>query len=346
MSQHRKVMPVDHELSPVFIGGTGRSGTTAVFRVLASGRHIVSAAPELRIHVDPKGALNLLEGIAQNWSPYQADGAVHDFVRLVRACRTNNNIILRIAAFMARKIHVSPQRYTRLALAPYFGCAIYDKMLKELVASLTLGESAGYWAGTRSFTIRPKIYETSPVPQNVAAKIIGNYFDGLYKAIAKRSDLYWIDSSPYSIIHADRLLEIFPGAKFIHVIRHPLDVVTSYLGMHWGGTDVRLLAGRLLHIFERWRVVRGKLPEGSFVELRLEDIADDPQSSWRIITRLLDRYSDYNFDISSITPEAVHRNRWQRQLDEDSRHQAQKILQSVIHEYGYDSSYGRPGTQT
>lgn len=330
-------MSTELEISPIFIGGTGRSGTTAVFRVLATGRRIVSAAPELRIHIDPKGALNLLDAMTENWSPYQADGALDDFVRLVRACRGRSRELVVATRALGRRVRVSPWRYAGWSLGSYFGYVTYDDKLRELLTKLTFGRSDGYWAGTRSFTFHPTIYDTRPLTRDEAGKMIGAYFNGLYEAIAGPDDRYWIESSPYSILHADRLLEIFPGAKFVHVIRHPLDALSSYLRMHWGGKDVLAVARRLLHIHERWRLVRTRIPESSYIELRIEDIADDPERSWRTVSGLLDGDVDYNFDLSSIKSDAVHRNRWRRELDPQFQRAAQEILQPVIDRYRYDS---------
>ena len=48
----------DHPLSPIFIGGTGRSGTTILKRVLLQHSAIVGFSGELRLLIDPGGALD------------------------------------------------------------------------------------------------------------------------------------------------------------------------------------------------------------------------------------------------------------------------------------------------
>jgi len=326
---------MQNPISPIFVGGTGRSGTTAVFQAIATGRGFVSAAPELRVHIDPKGALDLLDAMSDNWSPYQADSAIHEFASLMRTCRRSNRAMAGLARIFGQYIPISPWRYAGLSLGSHFGYSTYDRKLQELVSALTLGVSKGFWAGTRSFSTRPIIYETKPLQRNHAARVIGEFFNNLYSSISGQYDLYWIESSPYSIIHADKLLELFPNAKFIHVVRFPLDVVASYLRMHWGGTDAKLVASRLAHIHERWQIVRKKIPGSSYLEVRLEDIADDTNSSWKRITGFLDRGDDYCFDSKLIRPDALNRNRWQHDLTEQSITDAYRILRTVIDEYDY-----------
>jgi hypothetical protein len=326
---------LQNALSPIFVGGTGRSGTTAVFHAIATGRGIVSAAPELRVHIDPKGALSLLDALSDNWSPYQADIAVHEFVSLLQACRRSNRMIAGLARRFAQFVPISPRRYAGLSLGSHFGYSTYDTKLQDLLSELTLGVSKGYWAGTRSLSARPLMYETQPLERGDAARIIGGFFHDLYRAIAKPNDQYWVESTPYSILHAEKLLELFPNAKFIHVVRSPLDILASYLRMHWGGTDAKSVANRLAHIHERWRIVRSRIPESSYLEVRLEDIADDSDNSWRQITSFLDRENDYGFNSNSIRPDALHRDRWRHDLTEQSRREAQSILQIIIDEYEY-----------
>ena len=324
-----------NSLTPLFVGGTGRSGTTAVFRVLASGKGFVSAAPELRVHIDPKGALNLLDALSDGWSPYEADSAIHEFVSLMRSCRRSNRVLARATGVLARYVPISPWRYPGLALGSHFGYSHYDSRLDELVDELTVGISEGYWAGTRSFSRRPTIYETKPMQRVETARLIGAFFHDLYASIADQNDRYWVESSPYSILHAEKLLELFPRAKFIHVVRFPLDIVASYLRMNWGGNDASLVARRLAGIHERWQIVRGKIPDSSYIEVRLEDIADDPENSWNEIARFLDPETDYDFDNTSIRPGALNRNRWQDELPEPAAGDAYAILQTVIDEYEY-----------
>ena len=75
------------QLIPVFIGGTGRTGTTILRQVLGTHHQIVAVATELRIIADPDGLLDLFLSLTERWSPYTADAAIHRFLTL-RDCKT------------------------------------------------------------------------------------------------------------------------------------------------------------------------------------------------------------------------------------------------------------------
>ncbi len=43
----------------------------------------------------------------------------------------------------------------------------------------------------------------------------------------------WVEKTPSNIMHMERLLTLFPGAKFIHVIRDGRDVAISRRKLGW-----------------------------------------------------------------------------------------------------------------
>ncbi|GAG26602.1 unnamed protein product, partial [marine sediment metagenome] len=49
------------------IGGTGRSGTSILKQVLASHPKVIALPTELRIIVDPGGALDLKRALTDRW---------------------------------------------------------------------------------------------------------------------------------------------------------------------------------------------------------------------------------------------------------------------------------------
>jgi Sulfotransferase family len=83
------------------------------------------------------------------------------------------------------------------------------------------------------------------------------------------------DKTPGYEQHVGLLAEHFPAARFIHVVRHPLDVVASLIRQPWGPNDP-LAAGML------WlRGVRACAEAASFhvdtmLVVRLEDLIDEP----------------------------------------------------------------------
>ena len=76
----------DELLKPIFIGGTGRSGTTILKKVLQQHSNIVTIPNELRIIIDPDGILDLFSALTERWSVNRADVAIHRFDSLISKC--------------------------------------------------------------------------------------------------------------------------------------------------------------------------------------------------------------------------------------------------------------------
>jgi hypothetical protein len=77
--------------------------------------------------------------------------------------------------------------------------------------------------------------------------------------------------------HFDRLIHLWPNARFIHLIRDPRDVARSVLEKRW--------AGNLYHAADWWTeaercwgVLKSKLPPERYVEVRYEDLVTDPEA--------------------------------------------------------------------
>jgi hypothetical protein len=60
-SETRMAAPADAP-APVFVGGTGRSGTTVVAELIGARADVAYIPVELRLHVDPGGLVDLAEG--------------------------------------------------------------------------------------------------------------------------------------------------------------------------------------------------------------------------------------------------------------------------------------------
>lgn len=97
----------------------------------------------------------------------------------------------------------------------------------------------------------------------------------------------WLDKTPYYIHHMHTLHRIYPDAQFVHIVRDGRDAVLSMLER---AADIRVFnfdAGARLwkRYVEAGRKAGRELPESQYLELRYEDILDDPA---RNVTRLCD----------------------------------------------------------
>lgn len=106
--------------------------------------------------------------------------------------------------------------------------------------------------------------------------------------------------SPSHTFRVPVLLEMFPDAQFVHMVRHPVAVFLStmrlwkslysthgYQRPTFAGLDEYVLS-TFARMHQRWEETRGLIPPGQLVELRYEDLVDDLARNMRTIYERLD----------------------------------------------------------
>ncbi len=115
--------------------------------------------------------------------------------------------------------------------------------------------------------------------------------DGLFAAnAAGEGKSRWGDKTPYYVLHLPLLAELFPDARFVHIIRDGRDAALS---MRARARDLNVY--NLYHAAKIWeQYVEAGQTEGArlgpqrYFELRYEDLLSDQEGSVRRICEFLD----------------------------------------------------------
>lgn len=319
-------------MKAILVGGTGRSGTTILKRVLAQHSRVASMPFEVRLIVDPGGALDLVNALSDSWSPYNADIAIQRFRQLALDC-AHTSILVRGLAKGLTTLGVAPWRYAAVGIGEVVGQRYYHQRVDELVQALTWHVSRGNWAGSPPFRFPSRMYETVPRTREAVAALVGKFIEDLFIAIprfnaatSKPGATHWIEDTPYNILHARELLELFPDMRLLHIYRDPRDVIASYRERAWGGDNVTVCARRVAGVLERWSVVREQLPQTCYMEIALEELSAKPQEH---LHRICDFVGlSYEPGLESVSLNRVNAGRWQRELSVDEQKVAQQILEA------------------
>lgn len=106
---------------------------------------------------------------------------------------------------------------------------------------------------------------------------------------AERGKRRYGDKTPGYVTHLGLLGELFPEARFVHIIRDGRDVAMAYLDRaEWGPSTMADAA-----LYWRSRVGRGRsagrrLGPSRYREVRYEDLVDDPEAVTRELCAFLD----------------------------------------------------------
>lgn len=145
--------------------------------------------------------------------------------------------------------------------------------------------------------------------------------------------------------HFDRLLALWPEARFIHLLRDPRDVAKSVIGMGWAG-NVWVASERWLHAEQLWSRLAARLPRERYVELRYEDLIRDPQGE---LTRLCEfmgeRFDARMFDYAKTStyelPDPKLIDQWRKKLSDEEVALVENRVGELLAARGYKPS-GRP----
>lgn len=320
-------------MKPVFIGGTGRSGTKILKTVLSCHSQITSLPIELRMIIDPDGVLDLISALSDDWSPYKADVAIHRFRQLAMDC-ASTSFLSRRAAKLIVDMGGSPWRYNRIGIGNVVGHKYFRAQLEALMPRICRHITRGSWNGSPPFRLRSVIYETESFQREEIAAILAEFIHGIYQAIPDKPDsMCWVEDTPYNILSADSLAGTFPNMHIIHIYRDPRDVLASYRTKHWGGRDVVSIARRLADIYQRWSMLREHLAPAQFTEISLEELAAQPRVRLEEICERIGL--QYEETLERIPLDRVNAGRWQKELTDQEAEAISPILRPFIGGLGY-----------
>lgn len=94
------------------------------------------------------------------------------------------------------------------------------------------------------------------------------------------------DKTPYYVQHLDTLADLFPEAKFVHIIRDGRDVALSLREMPWGQSNLEWAALRWKTWVERGREA-GRRLGARYLEIRYEDLVGAPEKILAMICEFL-----------------------------------------------------------
>jgi hypothetical protein len=170
-------------------------------------------------------------------------------------------------------------------------------------------------------------------PDRVAAGrgLVKSLLDPVAAAAGKPS---WIEKSTQTVVAAPVLLQLFPDAGIVHVVRDGRDVACSIVRMPWGPDSIpeaiEYWAGRL----RRAETGARRLRPGTILVIHLEDLVLLDRE--RTYARLLDHLGMPDepamralFEVE-LSPERAHLGRWRVELDAAEQEEITTLYRGVL----------------
>lgn len=315
---------------PTLIGGSGRSGTSILTTVL--GRHdAVTDVPEWRFLIDPDGLLDFLHGM-ELWSPYRYDRALKRLEVVLRQVGRPSRSQGLARALQPYLPHLKLEaRYSIFAaqhVTPEF-----PERARVLLDKLEAFRFAGRWAGMDRFEATHLRY-AGPGRERVL-HCLREFLEGVMSDVCRaQGATHYLEKNTWNILYFDRILELLPAARLLHIVRDPRDVVASFTKQSWMPSDPLQSARVYRDLLERWWEVRARVPEDRWLEITLEDLVQRKEET---LTRVLTFMGlEPQPGIGDVLSGSSF-GRWRKDFDPRTGAEITRELSAVLEAYGYEA---------
>lgn len=284
-----------HKVRPVFVGGTGRSGTTVMGDLLGSHEQIRTSVPiEIKFLANKSGLLHLIFG--RDKSEQSEKISLLNLSGRIRQRRRAKQALIKIEKEFLDRIW---NDWWDIDAPPPHGRGLHSGISKHRLQELLdrLGKELRInrvWAGRRFIR------------------------DFISSQEGHGDQKYWVETTPLNVAQARRLKKLFPDALFINMVRDPRDVIASLLTKNWGPTTplegLEWIEKRLIDGHNALRTI----PSKQQITITLEDLAiRSREESYQAVLTFLGLSDDptmRHFFESQLTAEAATSGRWKTEI--------------------------------
>jgi hypothetical protein len=305
---------VAQTITPVFIGGSGRSGTTIALNLLKDHPQFHASLPrEIKFLTARNGILDLL--------------SIRPLSLEESAKGIRNNLIVRAVNLVKREDVLTSkegQRFRKRLFGSWWsetGKAGKPRGLVQAIDHKVLEDA--YQQLLHEF------------PQN-GPTASRNFFYTLALAQIKKPDVHSFgDSTPINMMHSARLYELFPEAKFVNVIRDGRDVALSVTKERWGPNDpYEALSWWANRVLKSARAL-AQIPQERRFEMRLEDLVTISREatfdSYMQFLKLPEDVAVRKYFSEEVSPDRLHQGRWKSEVENPNKFNSKymKILEKL-----------------
>lgn len=322
--------------STVFITGTGRSGTNVTKAIFAQNSQCATLPFEYRFTVDPGGVIDFLNQYSGSWSPFMADKRLREFEKYLLSLGQKNESEFGVSNWLRKSDpkseKITPYAYVGWELEKYFPG--YKKFVKVMMDQLVDYKYSASWPGSDSLSESNQMYFGTPKTKKDLIPVLSKFLDSCFQSYLGMTEKeVFVEDNTWSLLYADDLLNLVPNGKIIHIIRDPRDVISSLLKQRWTPSELDQVISWYKAIMDTWKIQKGKLTDGQFMEIKLEDIISDTEQvvqSACAFTGIVYEEAMCQLDLTKSNT-----GRYQTELSMDEINRVEEVLSEVLGEYGY-----------
>ena len=220
---------------PIFSGGTGRSGTTILAKLLRCHPGVRASKPlEIRCVTDSAGLLDVCLGPSD-----------HAPLTVKLLALVPGGVVRQFKSRMRRQWW---DRTNRLGRSSGLHRAMSAQQREEMIRKLHSSVKADPASAGREF------------------------LDDLMKVQGVTFERFWVDTSPPNAVCADRIFQVAPDALFVHMVRDGRDTAASVMAEPWGPSSPQAAIAWWEGRMRRAHHCLDKVPHEQVLTVSLEDL--------------------------------------------------------------------------
>ena len=187
-------------------------------------------------------------------------------------------------------------------------------------------------------------------------RLIERFVRAYGRAVGRPEPRLWIEHSPINVQHGPLLLELFPDARMLHVVRDGRAVAASVMKLEWGPNEMHTAAQRWMQRLAYGFAAELVLGAERVQRVRYEELIAEPEATLRRLCDFLDldyqpemirgsglRVPEFTAKWHSLVGAGPDRRRldaWQQELDDRQIEIFESLAGDLLRYLGYAPRFG------
>ena len=202
------------------------------------------------------------------------------------------------------------------------------------------------------FFVRSKKFGFEADEEDICSRIeqptLRGLIDAIFASFCVQSEMdRWGDKSPEYTYDLDVLGELFPDAKYIHIVRDGRDVANSTAGRYWGPKNAYVSACDWNEAIANVLRFTDRLPADKVMEVRYEDLLTHPVDVFRRLIEFLD-VDDADGKLIAYIEANIkgelnrgNFNKWQSRWSSEEQRRFERIACESLRRFSYETTLTR-----
>jgi hypothetical protein len=201
-------------------------------------------------------------------------------------------------------------------------------------------------------SLRPAPDDTEPTYRAAIEWLVRRYAESAGRLDA----LTWVEQAPVHANHVWKLLQHFPDAKFIHMVRDGRAVAASIIPLDWGPNEIYSAARTWQARVGYGYVAAAVLGPERLLHLRYEDVVERTETTMRLVARFLGvefvpdmlsttglrlpRFTRYQHRLIGEPPRSDRTESWRKSLSPREIEIFESVVGDLLPLLGYRPVFG------